>query len=290
MTTTRPAAEPVPADLVEAAVVAARRRSQDVSQVPVAAIAAAAGISRSTLLRRLGGTRAALDDALRGAGVTPGRRPPVRERAIEAAARLIADRGLGAITLEAVAATAGCSLPSLHAVFQGRDRLLAAVFDRYTAVLDAEALAADPPERVEDLVRAIYRAMCTALRREPRVMPAMLADLLARPTGPAAQILAANYPRLITSVGALITAHVRAGRLRPYPLPVLVQLMVGPLVTHLLLRPVEREVLGADLPDVDDACDMFTDAFLRAVLLDRPERQRTQPQPSAPRATRGATG
>ncbi len=272
--------ESVPADLVAAALAAARRRGQDVSQVPVAAIAAAAGISRSTLLRRLGGTRAALDDALRRAGVTPGRRPPVRERAIEATARLIAERGLGAVTLESVAATAGCSLPSLHAVFQGRDGLLTAVFDRYTAVLDAEALAADPPERVEDLVRAIYRAMCSALLREPRVMPALFADLLARPTGPAAQILTASYPRLIGSVGALITAHVRAGRLRPYPLPVLAQLMVGPLVTHLLLRPVEQNLLGADLPTVDDACDMFTDAFLRAVFTDsgaRPRPARTRP-------------
>jgi AcrR family transcriptional regulator len=279
MTTTSPAVEPVPADLVAAAVAAARRRGQDVSQVPVAAITTAAGISRSTLLRRLGGTRVALDDALRRAGVTPGRRPPVRERAIEATAHLITERGLGAVTLEAVAATAGCSLPSLHAVFQGRDGLLTAVFDRYTAVVDAEALAADPPERVEDLVRAIYQAMCTALLREPRVMPALLADLLARPTGPAAQILAANFPRLMRTVGALITAHVQAGRLRPYPLPVLVQLMVGPLVTHLLLRPVEQEVLGADLPTVEDACDMFADAFLRAVLTEptnsrRPARTR----------------
>jgi hypothetical protein len=84
-----------------------------------------------------------------------------------------------------------------------------------------EALAADPPERIEDLAHAIYRTMATALRREPRVLSALFADLLARPAGPAAQILKANHPRLIGSVGALITTHVRAGRLRPHPLPVL---------------------------------------------------------------------
>ncbi len=110
--------------------------------------------------------------------------------------------------------------------------------------------------------------MATALRRKPRVLPALFADLLAHPTGPAAQILAANYPRLISTVGTLITAHVQAGRLRPYPLPVLVQLMVSPLVTHLLLRPVEQDVFGSDLPTVEDACDLFADAFLRAVLTD----------------------
>lgn len=43
-------------------------------------------------------------------------------------------------------------------------------------------------------------------------------------------------------------------------------------MTH-LLRPVEQNVPGADLPTVNDACDMFADmfadAFLHAVLLDR---------------------
>jgi hypothetical protein len=119
----------------------------------------------------------------------------------------------------------------------------------------------------------VERGCGRAAPRAPGPAP-LFADLLARPTGPAAQILAANCPRLISSIGVLITAHVRAGRLRPYPLPVLAQLMVGPLVTHLLLRPVEQNVLGADLSTVDDACDMFADAFLRAVLTEPPNRRR----------------
>jgi DNA-directed RNA polymerase specialized sigma24 family protein len=74
-------------DLVEAAMRAAAARDCDVADVPVAEIARAAGVSRSTLLRRLGGSRRALDDALRAAGVEPGGRRPVRERAVEAGAR-----------------------------------------------------------------------------------------------------------------------------------------------------------------------------------------------------------
>jgi AcrR family transcriptional regulator len=66
------------ADLVAAAVRTAERLGKDVADVPVAAIAAEAGVSRSTLLRRLGGTRAALDQAVRAAGVDPGGQPPVR--------------------------------------------------------------------------------------------------------------------------------------------------------------------------------------------------------------------
>src|SRR5829696_4258894 len=126
----------VPSVLVSAAVAEARQRKQDVADVPLTAIAAAAGISRSTLVRRIGGSRRALDEAVRAAGVDPGGRPPVRERAIDAAATLIAEHGLSAVTMEAIANAAGCSQPSLHAAFGGRDGLLAAIFERYSPLLD----------------------------------------------------------------------------------------------------------------------------------------------------------
>ncbi|MBC6468875.1 TetR/AcrR family transcriptional regulator [Actinomadura alba] len=254
-------------DLVAAALSAARERGQDVAEVPLTAIATAAGISRSTLLRRLGGTRAALDEAVRQAGVDPGGRPPVRERAITAAARLIADQGLGAITLDAVADAAQCSLPSLHVVFEGRDGLLAAVFDRFGPVPDLEALAADPPSDVEDTVRAIYRAMVAAFGQEPRVLPAVFADLFGRPGGPASRMMQATLPRMVTSLRALLIAQVAAGRLRPLPFPLLVQLLLGPIAAHMLLRPTLDAALGPELPPVDETCEIFAEAFLRAAAM-----------------------
>ena len=44
----------------------AERLGRDVADVPIAVIAHALGVSRSTLLRRLGGSRGPLDDAVRG--------------------------------------------------------------------------------------------------------------------------------------------------------------------------------------------------------------------------------
>jgi AcrR family transcriptional regulator len=254
-------------DLVEAALTAARERGQDVAEVPLTAVAAAAGISRSTLLRRLGGTRAALDQAVRQAGIDPGGRPPVRERAITAAALLIAGNGLGAVTLDAVATAADCSLPSLHAVFDRRDGLLAAVFDRYGPVPDLEALAADPPADLEELVREIYRAMVLAFGQEPRVLPAIFADVFGRPGGPGSRMMQATLPRMVTSLRALLMAHVQAGRLRPLPFPLLVQLLLGPIATHMLLRPVLEPALGSELPTLAETCDVFTEAFLRAAAM-----------------------
>ncbi|ROO86793.1 hypothetical protein EDD29_4374 [Actinocorallia herbida] len=79
----------VPAEMVAAALAAARRLRKDVADVPTREIAKEAGISRSTLVRRIGGGRRALDDAVSATGVDPGGQWPVRERALEAGARLI---------------------------------------------------------------------------------------------------------------------------------------------------------------------------------------------------------
>lgn len=249
--------------VLEAARAAAQERGQSVAEVPLVVIARAAGMSRSTLLRRIG-SRAALDEACRRAGIDPGSRVPVRERAVGAAAELITGRGLGAFTLEAVAGAARCSVPSLYAVFGTRDGLLAAVFTHYGPLPDLQHLAADPPATVEETVRRVHRALAAVFTREPRVMPALFADLLARPDGPANRLVHTMLPAMVVPLDALLSPHVRAGRLRALPLPLLVQLLLGPLLAHLLTRSAVQSVLPADLGSLDEVCDTFAAAYLRA--------------------------
>src|SRR6476661_9171422 len=87
----------------------AAARSVAVADLSSAELALALGISRMTLYRRIG-SRAALHEALREAGLDPGERPGTRERAIEAAAAIVREGGLATLTLEAVAERAECSL------------------------------------------------------------------------------------------------------------------------------------------------------------------------------------
>lgn len=259
---------PVPAELVDAALTAARRLGKDVADVPAREIARDAGISRSTLLRRIGGTREPLDEAVRAAGVDPGGRPPVRERAIDAGAHLIGDHGLTALTMEAVAAAAGCSVHSLYAIFGGRDELVQAIFERHSPILDAEEILNGPRDDLPATVRRVYRMLADALTREPRVMPAVFAEAFARPAEPGLHTLARHFaPRILNVLGRWLDDEVAAGRIRPMPTTLLLQQMVGPMLMHFLTRAALQAIPQIDLPGPEQTCEEFAAAFLRAVAL-----------------------
>ncbi|MFF4986400.1 TetR/AcrR family transcriptional regulator [Streptosporangium saharense] len=256
----------IPADLVDAALRAAERLGKDVADVPVLAIAHEAGISRSTLLRRIGGSRHALDEAVRAAGVDPGGQRPVRERAIEAGAQLIGTHGLAELTLEAVAAQAGCSVHSLYAAFGGRDELLRAIFETHSPILDVEKVVRGPHADLGETVNRIYRLLAEALGREPRVIPAMFAEALARPGEPTLRALQQHFaPRMLAGLGAWMAEEVSMGRIRDLPLPLLMHQMIAPALVHFVTRPIVEQVPGMDLPSVEETCRMFAEAFLRAV-------------------------
>jgi AcrR family transcriptional regulator len=268
----------VPHEIVTAALAAASARGVPVADVTLLDIARQAGISRSTLLRRLGGSRQGLEEALRAAGVEPGGRKPVRERAVEAMGTLIGEHGLAAVTFERVAALAECSVPSLYATFGGRDELLHAVFERYSPILDVEAFMAGPHGDLEDTVRRLYRMLADALDREPRVLPALLAEVFARPGDENIQVVFHNLlPRLLAGLGRWLAGEVAAGRIRDLPPLLLTQQMTSPIIMHFLLRPAAGRLAGTALPSKDEAIETFTRTFIQAVALPAPHRR------SAPR-------
>jgi AcrR family transcriptional regulator len=260
---------PVAEELVQAALRAAEKRGMDVADVPVLAIAREAGISRSTLLRRLGGTRAALDEAVRAAGVDPGGQVPVRARALEAAAALISEVGLAAATLEAIATRADCAAHSLYMAFGSRDELLRIVFEHHSPIPDFEDVLDAAGDDLTTTVRCLYQALAAALGREPRVGPAILAEVFARPDSQAVQTLAQHAaPRMLDVLGTWLDTQVQRGRIRDLPTPLLVQQLMGPMVMHMLGRPALSAIASIDLPDIDTTCEEFTANFVRALAVD----------------------
>ncbi|MFD6784049.1 TetR/AcrR family transcriptional regulator [Streptomyces diastaticus] len=171
-----------------------------------------------------------------------------------------------AVTFELVAGSARCSVHSLYAVFGSRDELLYAVFERYTPVLAVEDLLAGPREDFEATVRRIHRLLAEALSREPRILPALFAQALARPGDDSVQAMfRRTYPWLITGIGQWLAEETAAGRIRDLPPILLIQQLTSPVIFHFLLRPALGQVAGADMPGIDETLETFTQNFLRAV-------------------------
>src|SRR5581483_2042433 len=231
-------AAPVPADVIHATLRSAERLGRDVADVPIVVIAHALGVSRSTLLRRLGGSRRALDDAVRDLGVDPGGRPPVRLRAVEAAAELISIGGVASATLEAIAAKTECSVHSLYAAFGSREGLLQAVYDRYIPLLDlTEVIANASDTELIETVRAIYGVLTTLYLHEPRVLAGVLAETLARPAGSGAGVLIEHGAlRMIAILSRWLDGEVAAGRIRDLPRALLIQQLISPISVHSIMR------------------------------------------------------
>lgn len=272
-----PTTAQVPPNLIEAALNAAREQGGQVADIAIGRIAAHAGMSRSTLLRRLGGTRQPLDDAVRAAGIDPGGQP-VRQRALAAAADLISDVGLANVTLDAIAARANCSVDSLYAMIGNRDVLLAAVFAEHSPLTDIDqALVADVSTDTDltETVHHLYTNYASALLRGPRLTPALIAEALSRPGSPITHsVLELNAPSLIAPLRNWLTTEINRGRIRDLPPTVLLYLLLAPLLMYTLLQPTVARIDDEGATDINDACILFAEAFIRAAGQ--------TPQPSPP--------
>lgn len=124
-----------------------------------------------------------------GARAAPGRRVPRQPRArvtvdaiVEAAAKLLVERGLAGITTNAVAERAGVSIGSLYQYFPDKQALLEAVQSRHRAevmplVDHALARLADPEIDLVDGLLGFLRGMAALHRRDPAGLRALVEEL-----------------------------------------------------------------------------------------------------------------
>lgn len=253
--------------IINAAIEAAEATGRPVAEVPLEEIAKRAGISRATLFRRIG-SREALEAAIRERGIDPGRRADVRTRATDAAADLIEEGGLAAMTLEAVAARADCSLQALYSQIGGRDALLGATMERFTPLPRIEAVFAGDPPELANGVRQMYEIVFDAIEARRALIFALVADAAGRPDGPTARFILKRYfPRGIRAIGEWFSDQIAAGHMRPLPVSLLVPLLVAPMGLHTMVRPLLPGLTGKKPPDREEVIETLTQTFLRAVAL-----------------------
>jgi AcrR family transcriptional regulator len=253
--------------VVAAAIAEAEESGTPVADLSLDRIAARAGLSRSTIFRRIR-SRQALEDAVREAGVEPGRRVSVRDRAIAVAAELVVAEGVGALTVEEVARRVGCAVTSVHTQCGGRDGLLGAVFERHAPLPTVERMFAADPDRFTDLadgIRAIYAVIMDLDDADIGVIEALFAEVLAKPNGPVMRMARERIvPRIVATIGSWLATRVRAD----LPASVLLPLFVAPVSVHLIVRR-RLVAAGEPVPDRDDVVDTMTAAFCRAVSTAR---------------------
>lgn len=256
--------------IVQAALAEARDTGTPVAELSLGQIARRAGISRSTIYRRVR-NRQALNDAVRNAGTDPGSRVGVADRAITAATEAIIADGVAALTVDGVARRVGCSISAVHTAFGGRDGLLAAVFERNAPLPTVVNLMTEQPERfagLESGARAIYTVVFDTVGDEPGgtgVLEALFSEVLAKPNGVGAQLFNDRIlPRITANVGGWLTRQIQVGQCADLPLSLLVPLLISPISIHLIARG-RLTAAGVPVPDRQSVIDAMTAAFCNAV-------------------------
>ena len=265
--------DPIPAPILDAVTLVAAERGVPVSALSVDEIAAALGMSRMTLYRRIG-SRKALHEALRAGGHDPGEEPDAAERALAAASALIREGGVAALTLEAVAARAGCALPTIYARFGGRTGLLMAVFERHSPVLRVKEALADVDAGDEAALHCVvsraYAVIYDTFTSEQAMLRALLVEALRDPDGEVGQFVATRYlPSVMTHIMPWVARHIARGVIRPLPLVLVGQQFAAPLVMHIATRGLVVASGVFELPDPGTVCDAMAAMFCRAVAADQ---------------------
>jgi AcrR family transcriptional regulator len=238
---------------------AARRVCVEEQEPTMEALAAAAGVAVRTLYRLFGSRQALLSEA----GCAP--KPNAKQRILDAALDQVGHYGLAELSMDDLAAAAEVSRATLYRLFPGKSALfgeLIRAFSPWEPV--ADVLDAMPNGHPHDVMPAVAQAIMEAMHGRVGLLLRMVFELRQGDPDTAEGMrhsMARGLPDLITYV----SNQMQAGRLRRMHPVVAIQLLAGPIVVHLLTRPLAEALIDFVTPE-PEVLDEIVHAWLRAMV------------------------
>jgi len=243
--------------------VAAAREGLARGERPVIAeVIARAGVSKATFYRNFGSR----EDLLRELDLEP--EPNGRPAVLDAAAELLARDGLSRLSMDELAARAGVSRASLYRLYPGKSALFSAMVRTFSPIEVIAAtiprLAGEPPERaLPELAVSVWRAVSTHLG----VIRPLLFEAASLGPDVRETVLEEFAQMVLGTLGGYLLDQMEAGRLRPMQPVLAIQSFVGPIIVHVMMRPVVTEVLGMEI-DSEEAVREFAANWVRGMRPD----------------------
>jgi AcrR family transcriptional regulator len=192
-------------------------------------------------------------------GVREAKKASVRERLVDAAARLFVERGVEHTTMEDIAAAAGTSRTSVFNYFGYKEAILVEIGARYVRTIEARADPADrersPRERARRNLSSLADAIAEIAAREPTLIAAVAREMThsdaARRTRAMERM---QYPLLIDG---LLRTLATSGSLRePEGVETLIRQLVD-LTSGVLLRAPDDASLAHLRAELRANVDLF---------------------------------
>jgi AcrR family transcriptional regulator len=221
-------------------------------------LAHAAGVSRATVYRLFGSR----DELLREAGLQPD--PGSRERVLAAALELVGRDGLARLSMDELATAAGLSRASLYRLFPGKPALFRELVRVYspmeTVVGVLERWWDRPPEEV---MPELARQAVGMLQGRVGMVRTILFEIL----GVSPDSLEGAdwaFSRGVMTLAGYIAEQMQHGRLRMMHPVVALTGFIGPILFHLLSRPLLERELGYEVP-VEDTVQQLAENWVRSM-------------------------